>query len=222
MKKILTWVVFIVATCILSLYFYSIDPSTPVQAFFMACIVFWALALIVPCIYQIKWRHDNGVDLFATLETNEEKLKEHMLFIMQYHGVEENLKELNEIFRNYPQWELKNWEVFRAWYKAQMDHMLQYPDIYRLSADGAPYVKEDDPLYDPEAPDWSLYDRAHYDDDDEAGADEYYKNSYGGSDAADAIAFGIGLAAGLGIGGSSDGGNSSSDGDGSCDGGGVG
>lgn len=169
MKKILTWSVFIVSTCIFTVYFYNLDPSTPFQAFFAACFVSGALALIVPCIYQIKWRKDNGVDLFATLETDEEKLKEHMLFIMQYHGVEENLKELNEIFRNYPQWHLEDWVVFRSWYKAQIDHMVKYPDIYglKITGTGEPYSADKDPLYDPEAPDWEQYDRPHYDDEEE-------------------------------------------------------
>lgn len=216
MKKKLTWCVFIVSTCILTVYLYNLDPTTPIQAFFTACFISGALALIVPCIYQIKWRHDNGVDLFATLETDEEKLKEHMLFIMQYHGVEENLKELSDIFRNYPQWELQKWEVFRAWYKDQIDHMEKFPEIYNLTmkSDGSPYSKDKDPLYDPEAPDWALFDRVRNyedeeDDDKEDNDDDFedYGNTDKKIDVGSAIAFGIGLGAGLGIGG----------GDSSCD-----
>ncbi|MDE7472042.1 MAG: hypothetical protein K2M68_00490 [Muribaculaceae bacterium] len=108
------------------------------------------------------------MDLLATLETNPEKVKEHMLFIMQYHGAEENLKELNDIFRNYPQWELEKWEVFRAWYKDLIDHALENPEIYNLAMmGGAEYSKESDPLYDPDAPDWEQFDRPRYYDDDD-------------------------------------------------------
>lgn len=141
MKKLITWSVYILSTCIITAFLYKVDPSSPFEAFFAACFVSVGPALIVLCIYQLKWRHDNGVDLFATLETDKRKLKKHMLFIMQYHGIEENLKELNDIFRNYPQWELHKWEVFRAWYKAQIDHMVLHPDIYGLSLNGEPYKK---------------------------------------------------------------------------------
>lgn len=187
--------VFIITTCVLTCYLYSLDPSTPVQALLMGCISGGVLSLFVPCAYQIKWRHDNGVDLFATLETDEEKLKEHMLFIMQYHGIEENLKELNEILRNYPQWHLEDWVVFRSWYKAQIDHMVKYPEIYglRIKGTGEPYSTDKDPLYDPEAPDWELYDRPRYDDEeDDDNDDEPPKIS---SAAKDGLFFGIGFGA---------------------------
>lgn len=196
MKKILTWSVFIISTCIFTVYFYNRGPSTPFQAFFAACFVSGALALIVPCVYQIKWRKDNGVDLFATLETDEEKLKEHMLFIMQYHGIEENLKELNEIFRNYPQWHLEDWVVFRSWYKAQIDHMVKYPEIYglRTKGTGEPYSADKDPLYDPEAPGWEQYDRPHYDDDDDDDDDfDDYGNNDNAGKASDALSVGMGI-----------------------------
>lgn len=200
MKKILTWSVFIVSTCIFTVYFYNLDPSTPFQAFFTACFVSGALALIVPCIYQIKWRKDNGVDLFATLETDEEKLKEHMLFIMQYHGVEENLKELNEIFRNYPQWHLADWEVFRSWYKAQIDHMMKYPEIYGLTMNGTgePYSKEKDRLYDPEAPDWEQYDISRCDDDDDD-SDDYDDEDSGNDDKKSKVSDALSVGMGIGI-----------------------
>lgn len=193
MKKILTWSVFIISTVILTAYLYNLDPSTPFQAFFTACFVSGALALIVPCVYKIKWRYDNGVDLFATLETNEAKLKEHMLFIMRHHGVEENLTELNEIFRNYPQWHLEDWEVFRAWYKAQIDHMMKYPDIYGLTLKGSgePYDIEKDRMYDPEAPDWDQFDIPRCDDDDNDFEDS--GNDDKKSKASDALAVGIGV-----------------------------
>lgn len=58
MKKILTWSVFIVSTCIFTVNFYNRYPATPFQTFFVTCFVSGALALIVPCIYQIKRRNE--------------------------------------------------------------------------------------------------------------------------------------------------------------------
>ena len=144
---------------------------------FIALLATVGTFLLIAAIKAFVWRYQNGVDLFATLETDPEKVKARMLFIMQYHGLEETLKELNDIFRNYPQWELSNWEVFRAWYKAQIDHMLEYPEIYAMTMpDGTVYTKEDDPLYDPDAPDWEQYDRPRSsddDDDDDCDDDDY-------------------------------------------------
>lgn len=156
-KRITLLLSFILSTCFVTFYLYKQDPSTPFQAFFTACFVVVCVALMVNCIFGLKWRYDNGIDLFATLETDQEKLKEHMLFIMQYHGVEENLKELNDIFRNYPQWHLEKWVVFRAWYKAQIDYMIKRPEIYgmKMKGTGEPYSIDKDPLYDPNAPDWN-------------------------------------------------------------------
>ena len=138
---------------------------------FNAFILFVAVGVV----QEYKRRKKLGIDMHAKLEIDPEKVKEHMLFIMQYHGVEENLKELNDIFRNYPQWELDKWEVFRAWYKDFIDHALEKPEIYNLMMNGgAEYSKESDSFYDPDAPDWEQFDRPryYYDDDDEDDDDE--------------------------------------------------
>lgn len=165
--KFYTLLAVIFGACLYGLYLYfgRIDFGLVFLAIFGTIITF----LIIAAVIGIIWRVKNGVDLLATLETDPEKVKEHMLFIMQYHGVEENLKELNDIFRNYPQWELEKWEVFRAWYKNLIDHALENPEIYNLAMkDGSDYNKEKDPLYDPDAPDWEQFDRKrYYDDDDE-------------------------------------------------------
>lgn len=131
---------------------------------------------------EIKRRKENGINLFATLETDPEKVKAAMLYRMQWGGeggTKETLNQFNDIFRNYPQWELHNWEVFRAWYKDQIDCLIQYPEIITLTMkDGSPYDKDKDPLYDPDAPDWELFDRPHddseyfYDEDDEEDDDD--------------------------------------------------
>ena len=107
------------------------------------------------------------------------------------------LNELNDVFRNYPQWQLEKWEVFRAWYKELIDHALENPEIYNLSMkDGSDYSKEKDPLYDPDAPDWELFDRNRYSDeeDDEEDDDDYDDDTpKGKTEAKDALMVGIGF-----------------------------
>jgi hypothetical protein len=119
-------------------------------------------------IAEIIRRKRLGIDQFATLMQSEKEVKASMLVDMQFghhKGIEGAFKEFNDIFRNYPQWHLEDWEVFRAWYKHQIDHMVQHPDIYGLKMkDGSPYSKEKDNLYDPDAPDWEQFDRIHYHD----------------------------------------------------------
>lgn len=169
--KFYTLLAVIFGACLYGLYLYfgRIDFGLVFLAIFGTIITF----LIIAAVIGIIWRAKNGVDLLATLETDPEKVKEHMLFIMQYHGAEENLKELNDIFRNYPQWELEKWEVFRAWYKDLIDHALENPEIYNLAMkDGSDYNKEQDPLYDPDAPDWEQFDRKRYYDDDDDDDDD--------------------------------------------------
>ncbi len=194
-KKILIWTAVIIIAAGWTYLLDLLSPGTLVQTFlFSITICTPATIAIVMCLRQIKWRHDNGVDLFATLETDEEKLKEHMLFIMQYHGIEENLKELNTIFRNYPQWNLHNWVVFRAWYKCQVDQMLKHPEIYVLTmkSDGSTYRKEKDSLYDPSAPDWAMFDRDRSDNYDDDDFEDYHQNDHRSSDC-DVNAIGIGF-----------------------------
>lgn len=174
----------------LCLYFGQIDFGLVILSIFGTIITF----LIITAIRCIIWRAKNGVDLLATLETDPEKVKKHMLFIMQYHGAEENLKELNDIFRNYPQWELEKWEVFRAWYKDLVDHAIEHPDIYTMKMkDGSEYSKETDPLYDPDAPDWKQYDRDYYFEDDDDDFNDTDDKSNLRKSAEDGFYTGIGL-----------------------------
>lgn len=178
----------------LYLYFGRIDFGLVFLAILGTIITF----LIIAAVIGIIWRAKNGVDLLATLETDPEKVKEHMLFIMQYghsEGIKGALNEFNEIFRNYPQWELENWEVFQAWYKQIIDHALENPEIYDLiMKDGSDYNKEQDTLYNPDAPDWEQFDRPRYydeeDDDDYTDTDNKYRKA-----AEDGFYTGIGLGA---------------------------
>lgn len=172
---ILLSVIFGVWLCSLYLYFGTIDFGLVFLAIFGSVMTF----LLIAAVMGIIWRVKNGVDLLATLETDPEKVKEHMLFIMQYGhsgGIKGALHEFNDIFRNYPQWELEKWEVFRAWYKQIIDHALANPEIYIMRMkDGSDYTKEQDPLYDPDAPDWEQFDRPryYYDEEDEGDEDDY-------------------------------------------------
>lgn len=164
---------------------------------FMAVFETLITLLIIAALGGIVWRVKNGVDLFATLETDPAKVKSRMLSIMQYghhKGIVGALNEFNDIFRNYPQWHLADWEVFRAWYKDMVDHALKYPKIYNLTMkDGTTYSKDRDPLYDPDAPDWAQFDRKYYygDDDDD---DEYTDDSPNQKKAAeDSFMIGVGF-----------------------------
>lgn len=178
--KARTWyfTVAIIASAVTFIFVQKLYPSQLSDNILFSLFLGAGIGIFVFPIREIKRRIDNGIDVFATLETDPEKIQEHMLFIMQHHGIEENLKELNDIFRNYPQWDLSNWEVFRAWYKAQIDHMIDRPEIYGLTLKGGlPYNKDDDPLYDPDAPDWEQFDRPCYYDDKDDEADEDYSDN---------------------------------------------
>lgn len=111
-------------------------------------------------VFNMDDRSKMGLDPLSWENDHDDprKAKAHMLFIMQYgheHGINGALKEFNEIFTSRPDFELQKWEPFRAWYKNHMDFMAKYPDCYKLTfGDGRPYKKEDDPLYDSDAPDW--------------------------------------------------------------------
>ena len=137
----------------------QIGSDEIVLAFIFAIATF----LMVAAIRQLIWRWKNGVDLMAVLESDPEVVKSHMLFIMQHphhEGISGALREFNDIFRNYPQWNLQDWKVFRAWYKALIDRALKNPEIYNLRMkDGSEYSKENDPRYDPAARNWQQYAR---------------------------------------------------------------
>lgn len=173
MKKLLNFPILVTIYIGWLLVCNSVKGYIDFEDFFLSLFITILSLLVIIGIKGIIWRIENGVDVFATLETDPENVKEHMLFIMQFghsEGMVGALKEFNDIFRNYPQWELHKWEVFRAWYKHEIDAMTSQPGIYvmTMKKDGSEYSKDKDPLYDPDAPDWEQFDRPHnYDDDDE-------------------------------------------------------
>ena len=99
-----------------------------------------------------------------------------MLVLMQFRSFSDAMKDIELIFRQNKHLKLHRSRVFRAWYKHEIDHMTDNPEIYSLSmTDGTPYDKERDPFYSPTAPDWAQFDRKHYA--DEGGDADYRDNS---------------------------------------------
>lgn len=171
-RRIILWSIVIAIIFAVWLYVcYRIDNNAITSDGLIAVSLFTLSTLgIIIALKTVKWRMDNGVDLFKSLiETCRKEVKSHMLFIMQYghhKGIKGALNEFDDIFRNYPQWHLQDWVIFRAWYKDLIDHALKNPEIYVMTMkDGTPYDKDKDPLYDPEAPDWEQFDRKRYYDD---------------------------------------------------------
>lgn len=158
--------VILLAAVILATWMYvimKIEGSFSLQGVLMAVFMSAMTFVILAALREIRWRIKNGIDVFATLETNQEKLKRHMLFIMQHHSPDETLKELNAIFRNYPQWELEKWMVFRAWYKHLIDSTIRlYGTSCIIKKDGTEYSTDTDSLYDPNAPVWAKFDTDRY------------------------------------------------------------
>lgn len=170
--------------------YYKIGGDT-VDSILMAIFLGAVTSFLYLPIRETRQRIRKGIDPWAKLETDPEVVKAHMLFVMQWgheHGVKGAIKEFNEIFRNYPDWRLHDWEVFRAWYKDLIDHIISFHGIHALSGpDGEPYTRENDDMYDPEAPDWKQFDRRHYydydvDDDDDDEESDNFDDGYGYDD----------------------------------------
>ena len=82
-----------------------------------------------------------------------------MLVWRQFCSFNDAMKDIKRIFDENKHLKLHRCKIFRAWYKHEIDYMLEHPEIYHLSlAGGFEYRKEDDPMYDPNAPDWEQYD----------------------------------------------------------------
>ena len=176
------WIFFVCLT--LGLYLASLEKNISVAGMiFLGLFGGSVIFLFVVFVYALFKGKDNCSEneTLSTLipETDPEKVKARMLFIMQFgqhEGVKVALNEVNDIFNKYPQWELENWEVFRAWYKSLIDYALEHPDIFTLTSkiNGGEYSTEADPLYDPNAPDWEQFDRPLDEDEDAEGKIEEY------------------------------------------------
>lgn len=222
---IICFITFVVSTLIIGLFLVN-DPFVALFCGTFCIILGYFISSAIDG--YISSRHPDFLyttyeDLrkYASLRlTRREELQKTMLLKMQYmQDINDTCEELNKIFNANRSLKLTRWIVFRAWYKAQIDHMLKYPETYNLTLQGEPYSKDDDPLYDPNAPDWSLYDRKreyyddYSDDDDDYGDDddEYYDDDDPDEDDDDEFYDGIrrkrfrhaaedGLAMGIGLG----------------------
>lgn len=139
--------------------------------------------------------------LVAYYQEKRREKEEHMLFIMQWNPFGEALSEIDKMFRKNKELKLHRYKAFRAWYKYNIDFMLTKPDIYNLSFKGShsPYCKEDDPMYDPNAPDWEIYDREHDSSDDDFQDDDNLGERSKGLSEGDAFALGLGIGIGQGL-----------------------
>lgn len=196
-KEILTWAwIITVYLIILFILRYFYGPIT-VGMCFLALFILIVISIIGSLIMYMISLAKEGIDPLITRETDPNVLKDRMLIIMRnarFGGIKGKLEELNEIFRNYPRWELEKWVVFRAWYKDLVDHAIEHPDIYTMRMkDGSEYSKETDPLYDPDAPDWKQYDRDYYFDDDDDDFNDTDDKSNLRKSAEDGFYTGIGL-----------------------------
>lgn len=96
------------------------------------------------------------------------ELREHILWHMQIpYSNPEKLRNIEKIFRQNPDLKLHRYLPFRAWYKHYMGSYLENPDFYaKLIAAGMTPLDQD-PYFDPNAPDWEQFDQEHYYDDDD-------------------------------------------------------
>lgn len=128
---------------------------------FVGFIIYLVLKFPVLIYLEYRRRVENDIPVDVVLETNPDVVKGRMLELMYYghlDGDDAMLAEFNQIFRYYPQWNLEEWDVFRAWYKGFIDFVLSRPDLIKITKNGGQeYVKEEDSLYDPDAPDWEPY-----------------------------------------------------------------
>ena len=81
------------------------------------------------------------------------------LFFFMKCGSEEGtngvFKIFNELSEKHPERKFSSWIVFKAWYKDVIDFAESHPSAISITLNnGKPYNKFDDPMYDPNAPDW--------------------------------------------------------------------
>lgn len=154
----------------LGIYLLYSDPNKSDGSHFLGVVIVGALIgfliyliLKFPILLYLEYRRriENELPLDEILETNPDVVKGRMLELMYYghpNGDDAMLDEFNKIFRYYPQWNLDEWDFFRAWYKDFIDFVLSRPDLITITKNGGQeYVKEEDSLYDPDAPDWEPY-----------------------------------------------------------------
>lgn len=230
---------YIILTLLISIFGFAGEPINTVERI-VGGMIFGLIALavvgtIIDLIIVSIWPNalystfSAKRNVAVELIKDREKKQAHMLHIMQWghtNGLNAALEEFNALFKKHPRYRLSKWIVFRSWYKHIVD---DYIDCMAMK-DGSPYSKEEDPMYDPTAPDWEIYDRDHSydyvgdedDDDDEDYSESIFdKEKRRKNEAMEALYFGMGMGIVDGLFGDPDGSHSCSDG-GGCDCGGDG
>lgn len=129
--------------------------------------------------FKFSYKSLRGTVLF--LQGKRKEKEEQMLFWMQYRSFPDAMRAIEQLFRQNKHLKLHRYRAFRAWYKYHKDWEKNNPEFYaKLLANGmTPH--EEDPYYDPNAPDWAQFDRPHYydncDDDDDYD-DDYDDDDY--------------------------------------------
>ena len=100
------------------------------------------------------------------------EVRRELLWKMKHWQGQEELDDIFRFYNDHTDYDLKNYPPFKSWYKTHVDDWLKDGCI-RLKG-GGEYKPEEDPLYDPDAPDWyDTYDiRYIYDDEEEDDDDE--------------------------------------------------
>lgn len=148
-----------------------------------------------------KWYEMSYKQLRKTVEFIQEQRaqkEEEILIMMRISpSYPATLRDIEEMFRKYPHLKLHRYKPFRAWYKYIKRDEVEDPEFYAklLAAGMTPH--EQDPYYDPNAPDWELYaDRHEYPDGDEKYAPG---PSRLGKAAAEGLFTGLGIGLGIGL-----------------------
>lgn len=127
----------------------------------------------------LKFSYKSLRETVLFLQGKRKAKEEQMLFWMQYCSFPDAMRDIEQLFRQNKHLKLHRYKAFRAWYKYHKDWEKKDLEFYaKLLANGMT-THEEDPYYDPNAPDWAQFDRPHYYDDDDA--DEDY-DDYDGDD----------------------------------------
>lgn len=125
-----------------------------------------ALAVLAYIVYKFVRYWKYGIEDPDLIEYISEKEKGKMLIKMQWDnldGVYRVLEYVLPTINKYPECNFQDWDAFKAWYKETVDNHSSLVELYyrtHVDADFV-YCKENDPLYDPDAPDWEQFDRDH-------------------------------------------------------------
>ena len=115
------------------------------------------------------------------------KQEERILLLMELDmSFPDTLNEIIKIFKKSPNLNLHRYPAFRAWYKYHKDWEKEDQDFYKKLSAAGMLPHEEDPYYDPEAPDWLKFHVPYYlredwhgddDDEDDDDDDDFYDDT---------------------------------------------